>query len=93
LAYFLVRRALEKAQEEVKEGPIFQKEEPMSGGAMRNVQPTKAMRQMLNKMAYLALDYAIKGKRKQAEVMRRMARQVHREYDRTLSGLEGRSSC
>lgn len=77
----------------MEDGPIFQEEEAMSGGAMRNVQPTEGMRQMLNKMAYLALDYAIKGKRKQAEVMRRMARQVHREYDRVLSGLEGRSSC
>lgn len=56
----------------------------MSDGARRNMSPTEAMRQMLNKMAYLALDYAIKGKRKQAEVMRRMARQMHEDYDRRV---------
>ncbi|MCD6334625.1 MAG: hypothetical protein J7M27_04765 [Candidatus Latescibacteria bacterium] len=56
----------------------------MSGGAMRNMSPSEAMRKMLNKMAYLALAYAIKGKEKQAEIMRRMVRQMREDYDRRV---------
>jgi len=54
----------------------------MSGEATRKLVLSEAMRDMLNKMAYLALCYAIKGQRRQAEVMRQMARQLHREHKR-----------
>jgi len=54
----------------------------MSGETTRKVAASEAIRDMLNKMAYLALCYAIKGQRKQAEVMRQMARQLHREHKR-----------
>ena len=65
----------------------------MSGGTTRKVSPSEAMRDMLSKMAYLALCYAVKGQRKQAEVMRRMARQLHREYREAVPILSvGRSS-
>ena len=56
----------------------------MSDGAMRNMSPSEAMRRMLNKMAYLALAYAIKGKEKQAEIMKKMVRQMREDCNRRV---------
>jgi hypothetical protein len=51
----------------------------MSGRATEQASPFEAMREMMNRMAYLALCYAIEGQRERAEGTRRTARELRRE--------------
>ena len=52
----------------------------MSGRATEQAPRFEAMRDMLNRMAYLALCYAIEGQKKKAEGIRRTARELRGEY-------------
>ena len=71
--------------ESVSVGDASKKEEDvMPGQATEKSASSEAMRNMLNEMAYLALCYAIKGQRKGAEMVRQMARQLHRDYRECL---------